>query len=164
MPHSHARALLVAATLVGGILAGGVVDRVIVGGPAWHELGAEAWAQYSRHADLGTGLLAYPIEAIGGALLIVAAIVSSRRDTDSWPSRAPLLYFALAFSVAGLLLTVKAAPIMLGLAKSQPAAATQTSFNEFFVWGLYLRGSADLLAFVSLVWGLSVPYHVDKRL
>jgi hypothetical protein len=34
MPHAHARALLVAATLVGGILAGSVVDRVIVGGPA----------------------------------------------------------------------------------------------------------------------------------
>jgi hypothetical protein len=130
MPHVYARALLTAATLVSGILAGGVVDRVIVGGPAWHELGAGAWAQYSRYADLGTGLLAYPIEAIGGALLIVAAIASSRCDDDSWRPRARPLYFALAFSVTGLLLAVKAAPIMLGLAKSQPAEATQTAYTK----------------------------------
>jgi hypothetical protein len=30
--------------ILGGMLAGGAVDRVIVGGPAWHELGAPAWA------------------------------------------------------------------------------------------------------------------------
>jgi hypothetical protein len=65
--------LLAAAVLVSGILAGGVVARVVVGGPAWHELGADAWAAYSRHADLGNGLVACPIEAIGGALLIIAA-------------------------------------------------------------------------------------------
>ena len=164
MPRACSRALLIAATLVTGILAGGAVDRVIVGGPAWHELGAGAWAQYSRHADLGTGLLAYPIEAIGGALLIVAAIVSSRRDVDSWQWRAPLLYCALVFSIVGLVLTVKAAPIMLSLAKSQPDAATQTAFDEFYVWGLYVRGSADLLAFVALVWALSIPHHEGKRL
>lgn len=158
------RALLTAATIVSGTLAGGVVDRVIVGGPAWHGLGAEAWAQYSRHADLGTGLLAYPIEAIGGALLIVAGIVSNRRDGEPGRRRALPLYCALTFSIAGLLLTAKAAPIMLGLTKSQPGEAMQTAFDQFFLWGLYLRGSADLLAFVAMVWALSVPYQVDKRL
>ena len=44
MPSARTRLLLAAATLVCGILAGGVVDRVVVGGPAWHELGSEAWA------------------------------------------------------------------------------------------------------------------------
>jgi hypothetical protein len=58
---------------VSGVLAGGVVDRVVVGAPAWHELGAEAWAEYGRHADLGYGLVVYPIEAVGGALPIIAA-------------------------------------------------------------------------------------------
>jgi hypothetical protein len=65
--------------LLTGILAGGVVDRVIVGGPAWHELGEQAWAQYSRLADLGTGLVAivaYPTEGIGATLLTLAATVS----------------------------------------------------------------------------------------
>jgi hypothetical protein len=63
-----------------GILAGGVIDRIIVGAPAWHQLGAEAWLQYSRQADLRAGLLAYPIEGIGSTLLIIAAAVSGYLD------------------------------------------------------------------------------------
>jgi hypothetical protein len=85
MPSARTRLLLAAATFVSGILAGGVVDRVVVGGPAWHELGAEAWAAYSRHADLGNGLVAYPVEAIGGALLIVSAAVSNYFDRGWLP-------------------------------------------------------------------------------
>ena len=69
--------LVAAATLLTGIWAGGAVDRVIVGGPAWQELGAQAWAQYSRLADLGAGLVAYPIEGIGSTLL------DSGRDSQS---------------------------------------------------------------------------------
>jgi hypothetical protein len=65
------------------------------------------------------------------------------------------LYCAVAFSVAGLLLTVRAAPIMLGLLKPQSAVTIQTAFDEFFMWGLYLRGAVDVLAFVALVWALS---------
>lgn len=58
------RLLLGAAIVVSGILAGTVFDRVVVGGPAWHSLGAEAWAQYSRQADLGTGLVVYPVSTV----------------------------------------------------------------------------------------------------
>ena len=83
MPSARTRLLLAAATFVSGILAGGVVDRVIVGGPAWHKLGAEVWAAYSRHADLGNGLVAYPVQAIGGALLIVSAAASNYFDRDA---------------------------------------------------------------------------------
>lgn len=64
MPHARTRLLLIAATFLGGILAGTAVDRVIVGGPAWHALGAAAWLEYSRHADLRAGLFVYPIEGV----------------------------------------------------------------------------------------------------
>jgi hypothetical protein len=155
MASTRTRLLLVAATLVSGILAGGIVDRAVVGGSAWHELGAEAWVAYSRRADLGTGLVAYPVEAIGATLLIFAATLSSYFGRDA-PRRVALpLYCALALSAAGLLLTAKAAPIMLGLATPQPAAAAQRAFDEFFVWGLYLRGAADTLAFAALLWAFS---------
>jgi len=153
--------LLAAATLVSGLLAGGVVDRVVVGGPAWHDLGAGAWAEYSRHADLGTGVVVYPMEAIGGALLIVAAIVSGRRNAGSW-RRTALLYCALASAIAGLLLTLTAAPIMLGLAGPRPDAVIRTAFDEFYLWGLQVRGAADLLAFLALVGALSVPCDADR--
>jgi hypothetical protein len=158
MTNSRSRVLLAAATLITGILAGTVVDRVIVGAPAWYALGPEAWLQYSRHADLGTGLIAYPIEGIGSTLLIIAVVVSTYVDGNRKLQETFPLYCAVAFSVAGLLLTAKAAPIMLGLSESQSTVAIQTSLNEFFMWGLYLRGSADILAFVALVWALCVAY------
>src|SRR5262252_5800221 len=97
MPSARTRLLLAAATLVSGILAGGVVDRVVVGGPAWHELGAEAWAAYSRHADLGNGIVAYPLEAIGGALLIISAAVSNYFDRDAGSVTTVSLYCAVVF-------------------------------------------------------------------
>ncbi len=155
MPSTRTRLLLAAATLVSGILAGSIVDRVVVGGPAWHEFGAQAWAAYSRHADLGNGLGAYPIEAIGGALLIIAAAVSHYFDREpNSPVTVPL-YCAFALSLAGLALTVKAAPIMLGLAVPQSTAATQHAFDEFFLWGLYLRGATVAATFVAVTWSLA---------
>ena len=154
MANARTPILLGAATVVSGLLAGGIVDRVIVGGPAWHVLGAESWLQYSRHADLGTGLVAYPIEGIGTTVLIVAATVSNYLDTGRRWMALPL-YYATAFSIAGLFLTVKAAPIMLSLAEAQSAVATESAFEEFYTWGLYLRGAADTLAFAALVWALA---------
>jgi hypothetical protein len=51
--------LLVAATFIGGLLAGGNVDRAFVAMPAWEHVGAIAWGQFSRHADLGNRLVLY---------------------------------------------------------------------------------------------------------
>jgi hypothetical protein len=96
MPHARTRLLLVAATVVSGVLAGGIVDRMIVGGPAWHELGSDTWVQYSRLADLGTGLVAYPIEGIGSALLIIAAAVSNYFDRNAPLAVSLPLYLAVA--------------------------------------------------------------------
>jgi hypothetical protein len=156
------RILVAAAAVFSGILVGGVMDRVIVGGPAWYQLGAEAWAQYSRHADLGTGLIAYPIEGIGSTLLIIAASVSNWFDRNTAHAVALPLYCAAVFSVLGLLLTIKAAPIMLGLATPQSGTATQRAFDEFFLWGLYLRGSVDMLAFVAVICALSAAYSTAQ--
>lgn len=155
MPAMRTRLLLAAATVLSGILAGTVVDRALVGGPAWHALGADAWAQFSRQADLGTGLIAYPVEAIGTTLLLIAAPVSRRFDGDDRAGAAPPLVAAIALSLLGLLLTTKAAPIMLSLGAVHQAGALQHAFDDFFFWGLYLRGAVYVLAFVASVWTLA---------
>jgi hypothetical protein len=149
------RLLLVGATVLNGILAGGIVDRVIVGGPAWHDLGTGAWAEYSRYADLGNGLITYPVEAIGGALLIIAGTLSNYFAHNLSRAATISLYCAIVFSISGLMLTAKAAPIMLGLAASQPAAAIQHAFDEFLLWGLYLSGQHRRFGFVALTWALA---------
>ena len=128
---------------------------MFVGGPAWRTLGPEAWAQFSRHADLGSGLLAYPVEGIGAAALIVAAALSNYLDGKTRQVATIPLYLAVAFSVTGLILTHKAAPIMLALGAPAPAIESQRAFDEFFLWGLYLRGAADTLAFLAEIWALS---------
>jgi len=62
--------------LAAGLLAGGNVDRGVVAMPAGQQLGPTAWAVFSRDADLGNGLLFYPPEGIGGALLALVAAAS----------------------------------------------------------------------------------------
>ncbi len=65
------------------------------------------------------------------------------------------LHCAVVFSLAGLALTAKAAPIMLGLAAPQSGSATQHAFDEFFLWGLYLRGATVALTFIAVTLSLA---------
>ena len=155
MPGARTRILLAAAIFMSGILAGTVVDRALVGGPAWHALGAEAWAQFSRRADLGTGLIAYPVEAIGTTLLLIGALISSRSDRSGRGRLTPPLLAAVALSLLGLVITVKAAPIVLSLKAADAPAPLQRAFYDFFLWGIYLRGTVDVLTFVAAIWALS---------
>src|SRR3954454_17722917 len=77
MPSALALALLITATLVSGLLAGGNIDRAVVAMPAWRRIGPVAWAEFSRRADLANGMLLYPAEAIGGFVLILGALVAA---------------------------------------------------------------------------------------
>jgi hypothetical protein len=159
-PYMRTRRLLIAAVIVSGILAGGVFDRAIIGAPAWYLLGPAAWAQYSQYADLGAGLLMYPVEGVGAALLLVAATISyhfDRRASTAFPS-----YLATVMSILGLVFTMKAAPIMLGLGAPQSPEELRKALGGFFFWGLYLRGLADGLAFINAVWALTVVSHADR--
>jgi hypothetical protein len=150
---ARTRLLIAAATFMSGILAGTVVDRTLVGGPAWRALGAEAWAEFSRRADLGTGLIAYPVEAIGTVLLLIAAIVSSRLDRNG-PGVATPLVVAVGLSLLGLVITVRAASTMLSLGDALPPAVIRHAFSEFFFWGLQVRGAIDVLTFSATIWAL----------
>src|SRR6516165_8268627 len=85
------------AALFNGMLASGI-NRTLVDMPAWQRVGAPAWAQFSRWADLGPyGLVMYPLEGIGGAVLsIVAALLfarsrSSRKRSETLPISAAAL-------------------------------------------------------------------------
>jgi hypothetical protein len=147
------RLLLIAAAFVSGLLAGGNIDRTFVAMPAWQQVGASSWAEFSRHADLGNGLLLYPIEAFGGALLTLGAAASYYFDRIARPSFAIPLCAAIVFSLGGLLLTIEAAPIMLGINNVNDPAALQAAFEGFRFWG-NIRGASQVLAFAALMWAL----------
>jgi hypothetical protein len=57
------------------------------------------------------------------------------------------LGLATGMSLLGLILTLKAAPIMLSL--RSPSTDVGLAFEAFYFWGLYLRGFVDVLAFAS---------------
>ena len=75
------RGLVLAATLLDGLLAGGNVERNLVHMPAWRHVGAPAWAAFSRNADLRrNGMIVYPLAGIGGALCTIAAAIAYYSD------------------------------------------------------------------------------------
>ena len=53
--------LILAVTVVTGLLAGVSLDRAIVQMPARHRMGVVGFAAFSRAVDLGNGLIVYPI-------------------------------------------------------------------------------------------------------
>lgn len=150
--------------IVAGQLLGTIVDslaRTLVEMPAWRHLGPEAWAAFSRSADLGNGKIMYPLAGVGGTLLILAAAIAFRLSPRRPLSVAIPLYGAALMAICIMLTTAQAAPIMLSLhrAGDDPARLHQ-AFEGFYRWDAIravfgaLEGCAEIWALVAV---LSVP-------
>src|SRR5437667_10410461 len=141
------------ATLANGLLAGGDVDRWLVGMPAWQSVGVLGWAKYSRLADLGNGFVLYPLLAIGGTLLSLAAAATFMRQAKHERFVAIPVYAAAALAVAGLLMTFKAA-LSLRHIGNEEVALLKHAFNGFKLWG-GVRTVLQTLAFAANLWSLA---------
>ncbi len=151
--------LLIAATALNGLLAGGNVERALVHMPAWRQVGSRAWAAFSRHADLGNGLFLYPFEAIAGALLTVGAAIALQFDPSTPRAAALPLYLGAALVLGGLLATTQAAPKMLSLRRiGDDPVALQRAFKGFERWG-NVRAAFQVLAFGANLWALVAVLH-----
>jgi hypothetical protein len=154
---------ILAASLVDGVLVGGGIDRALVAMPAWHRVGPIAWANFSRHADLGNGLILYPLEAFGGMILSVAAAVIFRRDGTAPQAAQMPIYAAALFTIGGLVLTVKAAPIMLGVKNvGDDLGVLQRAFDDFEFWGT-LRLASQTLGYLANMWSLVAILRAGSR-
>jgi hypothetical protein len=152
-PRAVTRALIIG-TIVVGAFGSAMVDRAIVATPAWGQLGPEAWATYSRYADLGNGRIVYSIYGIGLAVLAIAAAISYRFDRDA-PRRASTpIYLAALGAIGVIATTIKAAPIMLGV-PDLDSDALQHAFDQFTLWGVYMRGALGALALLASIWALA---------
>jgi hypothetical protein len=155
------RGLVIATIVVAGLAS--PLDRVVVGIPAWQFLGAEAWAAYSRHADLGVGLIVYPIAGIGLAVLAIAAAITSRADPGAPPVARLLIYLAAIGAIGVMATTAIAAPIMLSVPNLGDPAALADAFNRFTLWGLQIRGPFWALVFLAGVGALAVLPRARTR-
>jgi hypothetical protein len=153
MSSRASRFILLLAILFSGTLAGGNIDRTFVAMPAWQLTGAMTWADFSRHADLGNGLILYPLEAIGSGLLTLIAAIGFHRDGTA-PRRVLVpLYLAAFLAACGLVLTLKAAPIMLGIRRVSDPERLQKAFDAFWYWG-NIRAACQISAFLALLAAL----------
>lgn len=147
--------LIVAALLLGSLANG--LTRTLVEMPAWRQLGAEAWAAFSRRADLGNGEIMYPLAGIGQTVLILAAAIAFRLSPRRPLSVGMPLYGAALMVICVMLTTTQAAPIMLSLHRiGDDPAALQQAYEGFYRWDSIravfgaLAGCAEILALVSL--------------
>ena len=147
--------LIIAATVVSGLFSFGL-DRALVATDAWRHLGVQAWADYSRHADLENGLVVYPIGAILCWALVFAAALAYRLDRSA-PRQVGLpIYLAAAGAVGAIITTTVAAPVMMhvGELSDTDTAALRDAFETFTLWGVYVRGACFAMILVCLVWAL----------
>ena len=156
--------LLILATIINGLLAGGNVDRSLVAMPAWQQTGIVAWANFSRHADLGSGQLLYPVMAIGGTLLTV--IVSILLPLVGIRSKSLLFPFVLAAlcMLVSLPLSFKATPYMLSLRHitNTNHYALKQAFMGFAYWGR-LQGLLHVAAFCFNIGSLIISGKIITK-
>lgn len=141
--------------LVAGLLAGLDFDRTFVAMPAWQAVGAQSWAAFSRHADLGPGLVLYPVEAVAGLLLAAAAAASAWFDRRTASVGFLALLLAVLGAIGGLVTTAFAAPVMLGIATQADPAILGQSLDAFQFRG-DIRGAFQLITFAAAVLALAL--------
>jgi hypothetical protein len=135
----------------------GTMNRTLVEMPAWRHLGVQAWAAFSRGADLGNGRIIYPVAGIGGlALILAAAIVFRTGKRRPWSVAIPV-YGSALMAICVMLTTTQAAPIMLSLHRiGNDPRALQQAFEGFYRWDSIravigtLEGCLEIWALVAL--------------
>jgi hypothetical protein len=149
--------LLTAAVMFSGFLAGGNLDRYIVQVPGFRHISVLTWAQYSRHADLGNGMVLYPLEAVAPFILFIVSVIIVARHRDLFKKTASPVYTAALFAASGLFFTIFAAPVMLGI-RTMPndPVLLQNAFDKFHFWGL-IRAIVQILSFFA---GIMAMYQV----
>lgn len=146
-------ALVLAGTVLFGLLAGSAVDRGIVSFPARRRIGTIAWARYSRAADLGNGIYLYPALAIGGAFAALAAFVAAMAVYPARGLAVPLAVAVLA-GLANLGVTVAAAPKMLRIGKTEDRNDLLAPLVDEFVKLSYVRLVLICISFAAMLWAL----------
>ena len=147
---SLVRALAIVAVAWQGLGAGSVIIRALVETPAWQYLGAPAWADFSRKADLGPGMVVYSLFGIVSWVVVLAMAVVFSIDRKANRAASVPVYLAALFAMVSLITTAIAAPTMIGIrGLAHDATALQAAFARFTLWGVYVRGAAFALSFLS---------------
>lgn len=143
--------LLAATAVCEGVRAGAGTFRLLLDLPARVAVGPVAFAQFSRATDLSTrGIVFYALYGFGGALLTAAAWYAARRAGARRQVRA-LLGVAALCSLAVLLFTIPAAPLMWDVGSASSDAARLGALLDRFTFWTTLRVACVDVSFLSVV-------------
>jgi hypothetical protein len=145
--------LAAAAVLAAGLGAGLSLDRSVVALPAWRRVGLSPWATFTRQADLGNGLLLYPVVGVGQVVLSVATAISYTGDRGAVPWSSPV-YLAAVLAVTPLLATAKAGPNILKTRHTDDPDSLREAFAGFEHWQA-LRMVLQVATFGVTIWALA---------
>ncbi len=151
--HNMLLAIVLVGAIADGLLAGIAVDRVVVHFPARKKIGTLAYADYARATDMGNGFYVYPVLAIGGNLLKVAAFLFALWSRASQPVLIGI-GVAILFGALVLGMTRFAAPTMLRLGRTENREELISPLLERFVGLSYFRALFIWLEFAALLWVL----------
>jgi hypothetical protein len=147
--------ILFVAILASGLLAGISLDKSLVQLPARHRLGVVAFADFSRAADLGRGLIWYPVLGIGAPMLIIVALLLQAIQGFNGVAVTPLV-LAAVLGVAHVVTTSRAAPLLLQLRReASDADELEALYQQFTAWHT-VRCLLQVATFVIVLWALLV--------
>jgi hypothetical protein len=150
-----ATVLLIAALVSSTVACGATLDQTFKQLPARRRIGPGAYTQYVRAADLGNGLIWYPIVGITTTLSCVAAAVAGLLDHPTAARIAALSVLAVA-TVVFTAATSRAAPTLLTLRDGQIAeAAAEATLNRFARFNA-IRAGGIALTVAAAVWALAL--------
>jgi hypothetical protein len=129
------------------------------------ETGLVAWADFTRAADLGTGLTIYPVIGLTALLFTVTAAIAYHFDRTAPGAAALPIYAAAVLSVIALLVTGRLlAPATLSLrhVADDPAELALVFARVARWWDV--KALLHALAFGANVWSLAALLHTGGSL
>ena len=158
------RALAIGAALLGGLLAGMALDRVLVQFPAWRHVGVASWTSFTRSADLGRGLIIYPAVGLTALFLsgTAAGLTAMCGLELTRASRAPIYLAALLAITAFLVTRFALAGEMLSLRRIAEIESASRVFDHVTRW-FAVKAMLHVATFIANVWSLAVLYRIPGR-
>jgi len=155
MASDFVAALLIAAAIANGLLAGASLDKALVQLPARRKIGLHAMAEYNRATDLGPGLILYPALGLGAPLLTIAAAMAVYFGLDVSNAGVSWILLGALLSVGHMITTAQAAPNLLQLRGSIPAdGELEGLYGRFAGWSgvrTLLQVSTFIVVVVALI-------------
>jgi len=149
-----AAGLAIATVAANGLLSGASGDQSVKQLPARRQLGAVAYSDYSRAADLGNGVAWYAVLGIGTAVLSVVTAIVVLAGSPSGSAAAAAVALIVA-TVGHMGVTGVAAPTNISQRRHIGDGTALTALFDRFTRLQTVRWTLNLAALACAVWLLA---------